>query len=50
MNKRIFIGLILFVLTDGKATAKTVPAVAEVVLALAVGVRAAGRIAAKSAG
>jgi tryptophan synthase alpha chain len=36
--------------SDGKATAKTVPAVAEVVRALAVGVRAAGRIAAKSAG
>ena len=35
--------------TDGKATAKTVPAVADLVRALAAGVRAAGRVAAKSA-
>ena len=36
--------------TDGKATAKTVPAVADLVRALAAGVRAARRIAAKSTG
>jgi tryptophan synthase alpha chain len=36
--------------TEGKATAKTVPAVVDLVRALAAGVRAAGRVAAKSAG